>query len=278
MVIALIKRKHRRGALSKSFPEQLAESRLRKFIEFLEAKKVKDPDRENFGNNPKESPRTAGSSENPSGPSASPNLTPGGETNSTYTSGSSAPQGSSTYPTGSPGSQSVSATGTAAAKSLYEQAKDTAGHAYDAAAEKASSTFYGKKSDISGGLAKVADTVRAASRNLKSSDAQNAITTTTAKYTDTVASKLNDVANYFETHDLRQMMHDAEEFARRNPAVFIGGAAVLGLLAARFLKSSKPKHLTAAAGEPWSAPPPQNLSPGASGSKIPKEGPRPNRF
>ena len=226
---------------------------------------MKNPDRENFGNKPKESPRTAGSSENPSGPSASPNLTPGGESSSTYTSGS-------------PGSQSVSATGTAAARSLYEQAKDTAGHAYDAAAEKAYTTFDDKKSNISGGLSKVAETVRTASRNLKSSDAQNAITTTTAKYTDTAASKLDDVAHYFETHDLRQMMRDAEGFARRNPAVFIGGAAVLGLLAARFLKSSKPRYLTAAAGEPWSAPSSQNLSPGASGSKIPKEGPRPNQF
>ena len=226
---------------------------------------MKNPDRENFGNKPKESPRTAGSSENPSGPSASPNLTPGGESSSTYTSSSS------------PGSESVSATGTAAAKSLYEQAKDTAGHAYDAATEKAASTFDEKKTDISGGLTKVADTVRSASRNLKSSDAQNAITTTTAKYTDTAASKLDDVANYFETHDLRQMMRDVEGFARRNPAVFIGGSAVLGLLAARFLKSSKPKYLTAAAGEPWSAPTQENLSPGASGSNIPREGPRPNR-
>jgi len=226
---------------------------------------VKNPDRENFQNGPKESPRTAGSSQNPSGPSASPNLTPGGETTTTYTSGN-------------PDPQSVSATGTAAAKSLYEQAKDTAGHAYDAATEKAASTFDEKKSDISGGLSSVAGSVRTVSQNLRSSDAQNAITTTTAKYTDTAARKLEGIANYFETHDMRQMMRDTEDFARRNPLVFLGGAAALGLLAARFLKSSKPKYMQAAAGEPWSAPARQNLSPAASGSDFSREGPGANQF
>jgi hypothetical protein len=34
------------------------------------------------------------------------------------------------------------------------------------------------------------------------------------------------------------MVRDAERFARRNPAAFIGGAFVLGLALARFLKSS----------------------------------------
>jgi len=234
-------------------------------LNILEAKKVENQDRKNFQNGPKESPRTAGSSENPSGPSASPNLMPGGESTSTYTSDN-------------PASQSISATSTAAAKSLYDQAKDTAGHAYDAATEKAASKFDEKKSDISGGLSSVAGSVRTVSQNLRSSDAQNAITTTTAKYTDTAARKLEDVANYFETHDMRQMMSDAEDFARRNPAIFIGGAAVLGLLAARFIKSSKPKYMQTAAGEPWTAPPRQNLSPRVSGSDIPREGPRPNQF
>jgi ElaB/YqjD/DUF883 family membrane-anchored ribosome-binding protein len=199
---------------------------------------VENQDRDNFGKRPNESPqRASGSGENPSGPSASPNLTPVGETTSTYTSAG-------------PGS---TATGAASAKSLYEQAKDTAGHAYDAATERAASKFDEKKSNISGGLSNVADSVRTVSQNLKSTDAQNAITSTTAKYTDAAARKLENVANYFESNDLRQLMRDAEDFARKNPAVFIGGAAVLGLLAARFLKSSKPKYLQASAGEPWSS-------------------------
>jgi hypothetical protein len=218
---------------------------------------MQNQEREDFGKRQKESPRTAGLSENPSGPSGSPNLMPK-ENTSTYTSGSSG--------------ASVSAAGTAAAKSLLEQAKDTAGHAYDAATEKAVSTFDEKKSDISGGLSSVADSVRTVSQNLKTSDAQNAITSTTAKYTDTAARKLEDIANYFETKDLKTIMHDTEDFARRNPAIFIGGAAVLGLLAARFLKSSKPKYLQAAAGEPWSTPRDANLG-GSTMKPSQKAGP-----
>ena len=34
------------------------------------------------------------------------------------------------------------------------------------------------------------------------------------------------------------MARDAESYARRNPAVFLGSAFVLGILAARFFKSS----------------------------------------
>jgi len=220
---------------------------------------MQNQDRENFGKGSKESPRTAGLSENPSGPSASPNLAPT-ENTSTYSGGSSGTD--------------VTATGAAAAKSLYEQAKDTAGHAYDAATEKASSKFEEKKTDISGGLSSVAGSIRTVSQNLKTSDAQNAITDATAKYTDTAARTLEDVANYFETKDLRTMMHDAEDFARRNPAIFIGGAAVLGLLAARFLKSSKPKYRQAAAGEPWS--PDRIENPNRPNRVGPAERPIPN--
>jgi hypothetical protein len=34
------------------------------------------------------------------------------------------------------------------------------------------------------------------------------------------------------------MVRNVEDFARRQPALFIGGAFMLGLLGARFLKSS----------------------------------------
>ena len=37
-------------------------------------------------------------------------------------------------------------------------------------------------------------------------------------------------------------MHDAQRLARRQPALFVGGAFALGLLGARFLKSSSPEH------------------------------------
>ena len=37
------------------------------------------------------------------------------------------------------------------------------------------------------------------------------------------------------------IVREAEAFARRQPAVFIGGALALGLLASRFLKAAPPR-------------------------------------
>jgi hypothetical protein len=40
--------------------------------------------------------------------------------------------------------------------------------------------------------------------------------------------------------DVRELMSDVERFAQRQPTLFLGGAFALGLLGARFLKSSAP--------------------------------------
>jgi len=57
-------------------------------------------------------------------------------------------------------------------------------------------------------------------------------------YTDTLASYVERAASYVEGKDLDQIISETERFARSRPAVFLGGAFILGLAAARFLKSS----------------------------------------
>jgi ElaB/YqjD/DUF883 family membrane-anchored ribosome-binding protein len=49
---------------------------------------------------------------------------------------------------------------------------------------------------------------------------------------------LRRIADSVRSKNLDEMLRDAESFARRQPAVFIGAAAVAGFLAVRFLKSS----------------------------------------
>jgi hypothetical protein len=44
--------------------------------------------------------------------------------------------------------------------------------------------------------------------------------------------------NRLKETDVGELFDDAQQFARRNPAMFIGSAFALGLVAARFLKSS----------------------------------------
>lgn len=134
------------------------------------------------------------------------------------------------------GTQSENAT--ARGKELLDQAKSTANEAYDKFAEKATSTIEEQKIGLAGGLTSVADSFRKTGDSLKSGQGQNQVTEYTAHYAKTAADKLEGVARYFENSDMKAMARDAERYARRNPAIFLGGAFVLGVLAARFFKSS----------------------------------------
>jgi hypothetical protein len=59
-----------------------------------------------------------------------------------------------------------------------------------------------------------------------------------AEYSEKMADQIERVSSYLEEHDLDELKHSAEDFARRQPELFLGGAFTLGLLAGRFLKSS----------------------------------------
>jgi hypothetical protein len=50
---------------------------------------------------------------------------------------------------------------------------------------------------------------------------------------------VDQVANYLRDKDARAMRTDLENLARRQPALVLGGALILGLMGARFLKSSQ---------------------------------------
>jgi hypothetical protein len=136
------------------------------------------------------------------------------------------------------GSASGTAGGTA--DSFIDVAKTTAGDAYDAVAGKASSALDHKKTDLSVGLVGVADTVRRVGEAIKDSESTNTVTQYASNYSDTAAQKLEQVAEYFESSDLKRMTRDVESYARRHPAIFMGAAFAAGLLASRFIKSSPP--------------------------------------
>lgn len=151
--------------------------------------------------------------------------------------------GTTTPPTGGMGTNTgdgLSGAATATARSFYDQAKETAGKAYEAVTDKTAQKLDEQKSTLSGGLATVADSVRQVSDNLGSAETDSGLAETAAKYTDTAARRIEDIAGYFERKSVREMAHDLEGFARRNPAIFLGAAFGVGLLLARFLKSTPP--------------------------------------
>ena len=59
-----------------------------------------------------------------------------------------------------------------------------------------------------------------------------------AEYADIAAAKLRQLRTYLDSRELQDLLHDAEDFARRRPEVVFGGLAIAGLAVARFLKAS----------------------------------------
>lgn len=51
-----------------------------------------------------------------------------------------------------------------------------------------------------------------------------------------VLDHVDDAANYIERRTPREMAHDAQSFARKEPVYFLGGILTAGLISARFLK------------------------------------------
>jgi len=61
-----------------------------------------------------------------------------------------------------------------------------------------------------------------------------------ARYIRRAGSELSTVAKAVGQRDVRELITEVEDVARRQPALFFGGAVILGFAALRFLKSSPP--------------------------------------
>lgn len=106
--------------------------------------------------------------------------------------------------------------------------------------EKASSILDEQKTTLTTGLSGVADSLRQVGETLREAEDQNKITLATARYGESLADKIEDISGYLEQATLKDLTRDAERFARQQPALFVGGAFLIGILAARFLKTSAP--------------------------------------
>lgn len=135
---------------------------------------------------------------------------------------------------------------TGAAKGIVSQVKESggkvAGEAISQVKEKATTKIDEQRTHLAQGLGNVADTIRQVGETLKDSGGDNQIASLTAQYGDTLARQVEQFSGYLDKHNVSDLMRDVERFARRNPAYFIGGAFLLGMLGARFLKSTNPNQ------------------------------------
>lgn len=83
------------------------------------------------------------------------------------------------------------------------------------------------------GLGEFAGVLRRAARDGKGAESP------VARIAESAADNLERFSESLRNRDLDGLLRDAESFARRQPAVFIGAAALVGFLAVRFLKASE---------------------------------------
>jgi hypothetical protein len=119
-------------------------------------------------------------------------------------------------------------------REVKNQVVDQAKNTFQQARDRASSSLGESKSQIADQFGTVADALRRTTEHLRSEDQQRI-----AGLTETIARQVDQLANYLRSKDARAMKQDLENLARRQPALMLGGALVLGLIGARFLKSSE---------------------------------------
>ncbi|MHB0859594.1 MAG: hypothetical protein ACYC5M_18780, partial [Anaerolineae bacterium] len=123
---------------------------------------------------------------------------------------------------------------------IKQQTKDTMSKAgervrevADTAGQTARSTFYSQRTNAASMLGTIAHALHETSGQLRNEDQESV-----ARLADQVADQVERFSSSVRDTDLDQIMGSVQDFARRRPEMFLGGAFTLGLLAARFLKSS----------------------------------------
>lgn len=99
--------------------------------------------------------------------------------------------------------------------------------------KQATARLTDQKNQAAAALTNLVEAVRHTGRQLGEKNA------TLAKYAETTAGELERWSSELKDRDMPQLLDEAKHFARRRPGVFLGISAAVGLLAVRFLKSSK---------------------------------------
>lgn len=124
-----------------------------------------------------------------------------------------------------------------AARDKAEEYKDAAKSTFASLAGdakgRARAAIEGRKDASAQDVADIAHALRTSADDLEQRDR-----TAAASYVRQAAGGLERFADNLQRRDLEDLARQAEEFARRQPGLFVGGAVIAGFALARFLKSS----------------------------------------
>ena len=122
-----------------------------------------------------------------------------------------------------------------AAEDVADKATDKAKAVAGDAASAAQSTAETGKAQATGALDDVADVLHDTSDSLRDHD-RDAF----AQYADQAARQVEQFTSAIRDRSVGEILDEAERFARREPGLFVGGAFLLGIFGARFLKADAP--------------------------------------
>lgn len=116
---------------------------------------------------------------------------------------------------------------------VAQQGQQKASEYAEQGREKAKGQISTQKERASGELQGIAQALQSTGEQLREQD-QDSI----GRYADQAAEQVERLSNYLSKKDSEELISEVEDFARNRPAVFMGGAFILGAAAARFLRSS----------------------------------------
>jgi hypothetical protein len=120
---------------------------------------------------------------------------------------------------------------------LLQQAKQTTNEVVNQVQQQASSQLNRQKDTAASELSTVVNAVRRFGETLNN-EGDGPIARFAAQYGDKAADNLDRVARYLREQDAKRLLNDVQSFGRRQPALLIGGAFLLGFAGARIIKSS----------------------------------------
>ena len=129
----------------------------------------------------------------------------------------------------------ANASAPSALDSAADGAKSLATSVKDGAAKEVRATVDSGRQRAAEALQQVARTLQGNGEGASDAQSSSAVN----NYVMQAGSQLQSAADYLRDADVRELVTETENFARRQPALFLGGAFTIGLLAARMLKSGK---------------------------------------
>ena len=159
------------------------------------------------------------------------------------------------------------------ARQVGDQARQEASRMAGQAREKGEQMAESRKQSLAEQLGGVAQALRNAVGQLNRQDQSGA-----AQIGDQIAGGIENLSQTLKSNDVRSLLDKTQDFARRQPAVFLGGAVAAGFILSRFIKSGASEVSEEHGGEVRVSEGPQppetsirESTPGASGTFVREE-------